>query len=136
MTVFWRVWKRGSGADHHGPVHVSMNDFLIHRAREVPRVGVSGLRFRHAWPRTPGALGLWVASTPDGRRQISVSVWRDAQDLKRFVRTPGHLRVMREFRGAGDLYTNAWTAPRLDRRLIWQQAQARLTGQLPEVPHH
>jgi heme-degrading monooxygenase HmoA len=113
-----------------------MNDYLITRARDVPRVAMNGLRFRRAWPRTPGALGLWVASTGDGRRQVSVSVWRTPEDLKRFVRTPNHLRVMRDFRHAGHLYTNAWTAPRLDRALIWRQAYDRLTGELPDVPHH
>jgi hypothetical protein len=30
----------------------------------------------------------------------------------------------------------AWTAPKLDRGLIWQQAYARLTGRVPDVQHH
>jgi hypothetical protein len=113
-----------------------MNDYLIHRSRDVPRVAVAGLRFRRAWPRTRGALGLWVASTTDGRRQISVSVWRTPEDLQHFVRSAAHLKVMRDFRGAGDLHTNAWTAARFDRSLIWRQAQDRLTGQIPDVLHH
>ena len=136
MTRLWRFWKSGGGPLPDGPVHVSMNDYLIHRARDVPRVAINGMRFRRAWPKTDGALGLWFASTSDGRRQISVSVWRAPEDLRRFVRTPAHLRVMRDFRDAGLLYTNAWTAPRLDRALIWRQAHDRLTGRVPEVPHH
>jgi hypothetical protein len=75
MNPFVRIWKMGSGDPPLGPVHVSMNDHLIHRARDIPRVTLAGLGFRHAWPRTEGALGLRFACTVNGRRQISVSVW-------------------------------------------------------------
>ena len=67
---------------------------------------------------------------------MSVSVWRDPEDLRRFVRSPEHLRIMREFKDTGALYTNAWTAERLDRELIWTQATDRLTGRVDGVPHH
>jgi hypothetical protein len=113
-----------------------MNDFLIHTFADVPRVAREGLRFRHHWPDTPGALGLWVAAVRAGRRQISVSVWRDPDGLRQFVRSPDHLRIMREFRGTGALYTTSWTSERLDRAVIWLEAIARLTGRIDGVPHH
>src|SRR5436305_11440190 len=131
-----RLWKTGAGPPPDGAVHVSMNDFLIHSWRDVPRVALAGMRFRRAWPRTEGALGLWFAALGPGRRQVSVSVWRSPDDLRRFVRSPDHLEVMREFRGRGDLFTNAWTADRFDRALIWRQAEDRLMGRVPGVPHH
>jgi hypothetical protein len=130
------IWRDGRPTPHAGPVHVSMNDYLIHRVRDIPGVAREGLRFRRHWPETEGALGLWVASMRGGRRQISVSVWREPEDLKRFVRSPTHLRIMREFRTTGALYTNAWTADRLDRALIWRQATDRLHGRIEGVPHH
>ncbi|MDL4813784.1 hypothetical protein [Actinomadura opuntiae] len=136
MTWFVRFWKNGDDAADGGRVHVSMNDYLVHRFRDVPRVARAGMRFRHAWPDTEGALGLWLATTGDGRRQISVSVWRDSADLQRFVRSPGHRRVVRDFRDSGTLINTMWTAERLDRRLIWRQAEERLTGLLADVPHH
>jgi hypothetical protein len=43
---------------------------------------------------------------------------------------------MRTFRGTGALHTNAWTAERLDRTLIWRQAVDRLTGRIDGAPHH
>jgi hypothetical protein len=43
---------------------------------------------------------------------------------------------MREHRNTGALYTNAWTAERFDRDLIWQQAADRLAGRIDGVPHH
>ncbi|MFC4906688.1 hypothetical protein [Actinomadura gamaensis] len=136
MTRFLRLWKDGAGAAVDGSVHVSMNDYLVRGFRDVPRVAMAGLRFRRAWPETEGALGLWFATTGDGRRQISVSVWREPADLQRFVRSPGHRRVVRDFRDAGVLLNTTWTAERFDRRLIWRQAEDRLTGRLADVPHH
>jgi hypothetical protein len=136
VSAFIRIWKTGTPLDVEGPVHVSMNDYLVHRLRDVPRVAAAGLRFRRAWPETDGALGLWFANSPGLRRQVSVSVWRAPEDLRGFVRTPGHLRVMRDFRTSGDLFTNAWTAERFDRGLVWRQAEDRLLGRVAGVSHH
>ena len=130
------IWKSGAIKSHAGAVHVSMNDYLIHRLADIPRVARAGLRFRRHWPETEGALGLWVAGLKAGRRQVSVSVWRNPEDLQSFVRSPEHLRIMREYRSAGALYTTAWTAERLDRALIWAQATDRLRGRVQGVPHH
>lgn len=113
-----------------------MNDYLIRRPVDIARVGVHGLRVRASWPETPGALGLWVAGSPTWRRQVSVSIWESAEDLRRFVRSPAHLRIMRDFRGAGALHTTAWSAERFERFLIWSQAEARLMGRVPGVAHH
>jgi hypothetical protein len=63
------------------------------------------------------------------------SLGRTPEDLRRFARTPAHRKVMRDFRGTGDLYTNAWTAERLDRSLTRQQAEDRLMGRVTGVPH-
>ncbi|MFD0692273.1 hypothetical protein [Actinomadura fibrosa] len=136
MTLFVRLWKDGNGQDIAGPVHVSMNDYFVHRVRDVPRVAMAGMRLRHGWPEMDGALGLWFAAAADVRRQISVSVWCEPADLQRFVRSPAHRRVVRDFRDAGALFTTAWTAERFDRRLIWGQAEDRLTGRLSDTPHH
>ena len=136
VSRFTRIWKSGPGAAPAGPVHVSMNDYLIHRLRDIPRVAIAGLRLRRSWPATEGALGLWFASTGIGRRQVSVSIWESPEDLKRFVRSPAHRAVTHGFRNAGDLHTNAWTAEAFDRSLIWRQAEDRLLGRLPEVTHH
>jgi hypothetical protein len=113
-----------------------MNDYLIHRLRDVPRVACEGLRLRRRWPQTAGALGLWMASFKGGRRQVSISVWRTPEDLRQFVRSPDHLRIMREFKDAGALHTNAWTAECFDPALIWRQAVNRLAGRIEGVPHH
>jgi hypothetical protein len=119
-----RLWKRGRQRDPDGPVHVSMNDYEVHRVRDVPKVWYEALRFRSAWPRTEGALGLWVGAL-SLRRSVSVSVWRGPEDLREFVRSPRHLEIMKRHRTTGDLITTPWTAPRFDKHEIWQQATER-----------
>ena len=130
------LWKKGSLEPRAGSVHVSMNDYLVHRIVDIPRVALVGIRLRRSWPETEGALGLWVASFKAGRRQVSISIWRAAEDLRLFVRSPVHLQVMRDFKQAGLLYTNAWTAERFDPELIWRQGMERLEGRVVGVRHH
>jgi hypothetical protein len=130
------IWQRGSLQPGSGPVHVSMNDYLIHRLRDIPRVALEGMRLRRQWPQTEGALGLWVASFKLGRRQVSVSIWRSPEDLRHFVRSAEHVRIMKAFAGAGLLYTHAWQAERFDPALVWQQATDRLAGRVDGVRHH
>jgi len=130
------LYKKGALEPGPGPVHVSMNDYLIHRWRDIPRVARDGMLLRRDWPRTEGALGLWIGTFRAIRRQVSISIWRDPEDLRRFVRSPAHLRIMREHRGTGALYTNAWTADTFDPDLIYEQGVDRLTGRVDGVPHH
>jgi hypothetical protein len=113
-----------------------MNDYLIHRFPDIPRVAVEGMRLRAKWPQTEGAVGLWMAAFRAGRRQVSVSIWESPEALWRFVRSPRHLKTMRNFRGAGDLITSPWSSEAFDRLSIWQQAEDRLSGRVSGVAHH
>lgn len=60
----------------------------------------------------------------------------EPEDLRSFVRSAEHQRIMREFKDAGLLFTNAWQAERFDAALIWQQAMSRLEGKIEGVRHH
>lgn len=131
-----RLWKRGSEQRATGPVHVSMNDYLITSWRDVPRVAAAGMRLRRGWPTLRGSVGLWFVGMRAGRRQISVSVWRGPEDLQAFVRTPQHRRLMTDFRDAGVLYTTAWVSEDPNRNAIWAQARDVLRGRVAGVPHH
>jgi hypothetical protein len=125
---FVRFWKASAGLVPSGPLYVSMNDYLVKRWRDIPRVALTGLRFRRDWPQTDGALGLWAASPLSGRRQISVSIWRDPDDLRRFVRSPADLKVMRDFHHAGELYTTQWMAEGFEPALIWRPGGGPAAG--------
>jgi len=124
--VLRRLWKSGTEPIADRPVYVSMNDYQVHRVVDVPSVWWDGLRLRHAWPRTEGALGLWFFMLPQ-RRSISVSIWRRPEDLRSFVRSPVHVRIMQRHKRTGTLINKAWTAERFDKWLIWRQALARLS---------
>ena len=137
LPVRWNaIWKDGAAQNFVGAVHISMNDYLIHRAVDIGPVALAGMRLRRRWREIDGALGLWFGVLRRGRRQISVSVWRSPNDLKRFVRSPEHLEIMRAHRTTGALYTNAWSSARLDRAAIWNQATNRLRGRVEGVRHH
>jgi hypothetical protein len=131
-----RLWKAGPDARPAGPVHVSMNDYWLPRRRDILPVARAGLRLRRRWPSTGGAVGLWMATFNGGRRQVSVSIWLDPDDLKCFVQSAAHQDVMRTFRETGDLITTTWAMREFDRESSWQQAQDRLMGRVEGVPHH
>jgi len=128
-----RLWKGGGTPVPQGPVHVSMNDYVVHRVADVPAVWWNALLLRQAWPRTEGALGLWFCAL-DLRRSVSISVWRDPEDLRGFVRSPAHLRIMRRHKNTGALTTIAWSSERFDPQLIWRQAMERLPAPAGEGP--
>ncbi|HZF39198.1 MAG TPA: hypothetical protein VE715_10265 [Blastocatellia bacterium] len=127
------LWKKGKESIPNGPVFISMNDYKVYRLADVPFVWWEGFRLRYYWPRTEGTLGLWFCTLP-GRRSISVSIWRDPEDLKRFVHSARHVKIMHRYKDAGNLINTRWTADRFDRWLIWDQALDRLTS--PRFPHH
>jgi hypothetical protein len=130
------IWSRGAEPPGTGAVYVSMNDYLIYRALDVPRVAAEGMRLWWGWPRVPGTLGLCVAIFKTARRHVSISVWQTARDLAKFVHSADHLRIMHTYRGVGALYTHAWSADRFDRDGIWEEARVCLEGKRAGVRHH
>lgn len=120
-------WKAGPDVGE-GAVFVSVTDFHVSRYRDLPAVWLAGLRLRQAWPRVPGATGLWLWAQPAQRRGGAVSVWRSPDDLDAFLRWPPHVEVMRRFRSAGRLESHSWHAPRFDRREVWARARATLAA--------
>jgi hypothetical protein len=128
------LWTEGpSAAD--GSVLVSVTDFEVTDLRDRMSAWVLGLRLRRAWPSMSGAIGLWLWVKPLRRRSGSVSVWRSEEDLRRFVRWPRHVAIMRRYRGAGELTSATWWAERFDATQIWAAAERRLTGHDRELAH-
>jgi heme-degrading monooxygenase HmoA len=119
-------WTQGPLTAADGPVLVSVTDFHVARARDLPAVWAEGLRLRRAWPSMPGAVGMWLWAKPLRRRSGSVSVWRSEDDLRRFVRWPRHVEIMRRYRDSGELVSCMWPAEHFDRAQIWSAARRRL----------
>ena len=120
------AWTDGSSdADDRG-VLVSLTDFQLAHARDLPRVWAQGFRLWRAWPSMPGAIGLWLWAKPLSKRSGSVSVWRSEEDLLRFVRWPRHVEIMRRYRGVGELTAAKWWADHFDADEIWSAAELHL----------
>lgn len=119
----WRSrWKPGGAQETDGPVLISVTEFTAAHLRDVPAIWWEGARLRQAWPRLEGAVGTWLWFEVLGRRSGSVSVWKREEDLRRFVRWPPHLRVVRRFQGRGTLASTSWRAAEFDPRKTWEQA--------------
>ena len=132
LTFAW--WTRGPSAEG-GAVLVSVTDFEVRRIGDLLRVYREGLRLRRAWPSLSGAVGMWMWTKPLRKRAGSVSVWCEEADLARFVRWPPHVRVMRDFRKAGELRSASWLESGFDAREVWTKASALLARRDAELAH-
>ncbi|MGV9309996.1 hypothetical protein ACWDLG_42095 [Nonomuraea sp. NPDC003727] len=112
-------WIPGPEPRGEEPVVVSLTDFRLHSAVHLPRASRTGWRLGRRWPEVGGAVGLWLWAEPLARRIGSVSVWRSAADLAAFVRSPGHVAIMRAYRGRGTLLSETWTSDAQD---LWEEA--------------
>ena len=127
--LWYACWRPGSAtADPHQVVYVSVTDFRIHHPRHVPGAWRTALGLRRSWPRLHGAIGLWLWSQPLKLRSGSVSIWRSEADLMRFLRSPVHRAIVEQYRSRMTGISTGWTAPRLDRAVIWQQATNLLSS--------
>lgn len=106
-------WTPGPVVTHTGQVIVSVTDFTARRHRDLPSIARTGLRLRQGWYAMPGAVGLWLWSLPLQARTGSISVWSDEADLRRFVRLPLHIEVMRHFSPRGTTRATTFTAEEL-----------------------
>ena len=120
-------WTRGPHVAR-GPVLVSVTDFHVPRAADLLHVYFQGLRLSRAWPSLSGAVGMWMWTKPLRRRAGSVSVWCDEADLRRFLSSRPHLRVMRDYRDKGEISSTSWLETGFDPRSVWANAAARLVS--------
>jgi hypothetical protein len=127
--VIRRAWQPGPESGIDREVVVSATRFLYRRWRHMPLVWFHGWRLRRAWGRRPGAVGLFTGA--DLRRPItySVSVWTSRDDLRRFLRAPDHVRLMRGFRSrlaASD--SVVFEMDRLSPEEAWREGLGRLAA--------
>jgi steroid delta-isomerase-like uncharacterized protein len=121
----WRPGPARVGPDQ--PVFVSVTDFQLDSLRWAPAAWRTGLRLRRSWPRLEGAVGIWLWAEPHKLRSGAVSVWVGEDDLVRFLRSPVHRAIVRDYRPRMHGTSSGWTAPRFDRAAIWQQAVGEIT---------
>jgi len=119
-------WMPGPAHAWPDRVIVSLTDFTLHQARDLPQVWRTGMRLRRSWPQMSGAVGVWLWSLPAERRSGSVSVWQTEEDLLRFVRWPVHMEIMRRHRTTGTLESTTWEADHFIAAQVWSTARGQL----------
>ena len=119
-------WKPGPAAAS-GPVVVSATRFLYRRWRSMPRVWLNGWRLRRAWGGRQGSIGLFTAVERGRAVTYSLSAWASEEDLRRFLRAPEHVELMREFRGRlAESTSVVWEMDYFTPEAAWREGLARL----------
>lgn len=135
-TLWSTAWQDGPAAEppvHAGDVVVSVTEFVTHRPWTTFSVGAAGMRLRRTWPRTPGAVGmwLWAEAGPRMDRSGSVTVWSAREHLMGFVARPDHRRIVRAYRDRGTLRSATWDTPFTGRPALRESAWRLLSGATP-----
>ncbi|MFJ7627756.1 hypothetical protein ACIQZN_14795 [Streptomyces sp. NPDC097595] len=135
--ILWSTrWQPGSAAPAVEPgaeVVVGVTEFVTHRPWRTFSVGAAGMRLRRTWPRTPGAVGmwLWVDVGPRMNRSGSITVWTAQEHLMGFVARPDHREIVRAHRDGGALRSATWTAPFTSRSAVYDAAWRLVSGAAP-----
>ena len=120
--------KRGpEAARESGPVVVSATKFTYRRLRYMPLVAFHAWRLRRAWRVRPGAVGLITGGEPFNRITYSLSAWTSEDDLRRFLGSPEHVKLVRGFRRRLVGSTSVlWEADAFSPDEAWREGLRRL----------
>ncbi|NLU70450.1 hypothetical protein [Streptomyces sp. HNM0574] len=119
-------WIPGPDHDQPGPVLVSITDFHLNTATDLPAAHRAARRLATNWPNLQGAYGMWLWARPFTRHCGAVAIWRNEAALQGFVGWGPHAEIMRRYRGRGALTSSTWHAEVFDRVGIWGRARSRL----------
>jgi hypothetical protein len=122
-------WKRGSVDYKQGAFMLSATRFTYRNLTDMPGVFWHGLGLRRNWAQIEGAIGVFIGADLLQRTTYTVSAWSDEADLRRWLASPEHARLMRGY--GPRLQSSAavsWTADRLALREIFAAGMARLAA--------
>jgi hypothetical protein len=119
-------WRTGS-APGSARVFLSATRFTYRSLRSMPAVFAHGLQLRAQWPMVDGAIGMRIAASLRDRTTYTLTVWSSEQDLDRWLVSPYHARLMREFRDRLESSCAvSWTAETFHPREAWTEGMRRL----------
>lgn len=122
-------WKRGSAAGYQGPFFVSATRFTYRHQWHMPLVFWHGLRLRGRWPHVEGAVGISIMADFLGRTTYTVSLWRRADDMRRWLGSPAHAPLMRGYRPRLESSAaDGWEVDSFDLEAAWRQALLEVGG--------
>nr|WP_063571723.1 hypothetical protein [Luteibacter rhizovicinus] len=126
--MIWSRWSNGPESPDANDVFVSVTRFRAFRLTDLPRIALAGFALKRHWRELPGAIGTWLWVDIGERSSGSVSVWRAESDMRRFVRWPPHVEIVKRYRATGVMSSTAWVAPRFDPSAVRREAAQWLTG--------
>jgi hypothetical protein len=133
MPIVRNPWRPGPEEGGAGRFTISATEFTYRHWRDMPLVWFHGLRLRRGWGKLPGAVGLATGSQTFRPVSYTLSVWRSHEDLRRFLRSPAHVALVRDFkrRQAGSASV-VWEADRFALDDAWSEGLRRLEAQKAE----
>ena len=121
------AWKHGAIPDQRGVVLVSATRFTFSRLRDMPRILYAGMLLRRRWHLLEGSVGVSLSADLWRRTTYTISVWKSEADLRGFLTSPDHLKLMRDYRSrvTGSAAVT-WTVEGFRLGQAWKEAPARL----------
>jgi heme-degrading monooxygenase HmoA len=114
-------WKQGPGRGPSAVVAMTCTNF--ERFRDMPGAALAALRLRRAFPSTQGAIGLSLALQPLARRSWSISAWETEEHLRRFLGSPAHVAIVRQYRSNVHVSSTISTVERFQLKTAWRDAE-------------
>ena len=115
LRPLWVPWVLGPEGDPQCPVLVSVTEYTPDSYRHYHAFVLDGLRLRQGWFALDGAVALALYGQPLGKRGGSLSIWTSEEAMRRFVRLPRHVEIMRRYRRLGVIRAITWEQQRCDR---------------------
>jgi hypothetical protein len=105
---------------------VSFTDFHADSDKDWQQIAELGIKLAESWPIMRGAVGLWLWGKPVEWRGGSLSIWDSTADLRRFIRWPVHVAIMRNWRGRIHVQSASWNDERFVPAPTWLRAEAHM----------
>jgi heme-degrading monooxygenase HmoA len=93
-------WSTGPAKSIEGPHAAMASTFTLRRYRDVVPFLRASMRLRKEAARTPGNVGLGLATNPLTKRFWTLSSWESDDALRAFVAGELHREVVTRFKGA------------------------------------
>ena len=119
-------WVKGPAATS-GTVFVSATRFTYRRSWHMPFVFAHGMLLRSRWSMIDGAVGMLTGADLPARSTYTLSAWLSEAHLHRWLESPRHARLMRDYRHYLESSSAVtWLAAAFEPRAAWSEALSRL----------
>ena len=119
-------WLPGPSHATQSRVVVSFTDFHSNSGEDWQQIAELGMKLAESWPIMRGAVGLWLWGKPAEWRGGSLSIWDSNADLRRFIRWPVHVAIMKSWRGQIRVQSASWDDEQFLPAQTWLRAEAHM----------